>query len=171
MEVSQKCIEETPKDPAECEPSAPLTWDDFQKKPPKSKYAGATWSSLKKRPTNTRLLKCMPKSAAAETAAPEGVQAYFVPAKSWVMKIYKDTGNAKLQPCKKVIGKCKAHFKKNSKKTGVWWAMGEGDCAASPAPRGDEARSSDQCDTVVAKDCADSIVADSPRLLSRGTPT
>lgn len=166
MEASEKCLEETPEDPAECEPSTPLTWEDFQKKPPKSKFAGATWSSLKKRPTNTRLLECMPKSAAAETAAPEGVQAFFDPAKSWVMKIYKDTSNPKLEPCKTTVGKCKKYFRKNRKKMNIWWAMRQGDCEASPAPRGDKAWSSDDCDTVVAKDCADSIVADSPRLLA-----
>jgi hypothetical protein len=33
MEASQKCLDETPEDPAECEPNRPLTWDDFQAKP------------------------------------------------------------------------------------------------------------------------------------------
>lgn len=165
MEASEKCLEETPEDPLECSPDQPLTWDDFQKKPPKSKYAGATWSTLKKRPTNTRLLKCTPKSAEAEMAGAQGVQAFFNPAKSWVTKIYKDPDNPKLSPCNTAIGNCRKFFKKKKNK-GRTWFMTAGKCEAGAQPRGDEAASAADCDTVVAQDCADMIRADSPRLLA-----
>ena len=167
MKESEDCVKNTPPDPVECDPTRTLTWPDFAGAPVMSSGFGAVChSGLTKRAANTALLKCMPKTSAAQNANPSAIQAVFDGAQSWVKPRSRTPTNNAVNGCRVVINQCRSDITAGG--AGTTWALNTGAspvCAASPSPRGDAATSAAECETVVGKDCADQAAADSARLL------
>ena len=171
VEAERECIEATPPDPAECEPSRDLTWADFTGRAPRQRRFGAmTFSSLRERAINTALLRCMPDSAAAMANPPSrAIQGFFNPARSGVRARYANASDPAVNGCRQTITRCERYFDRLARRRrtgGEWWMSPGRGCDASVAPRGDKATSRDECATVVASDCNDRAVAESARLLN-----
>lgn len=169
--AAHECVHATPADPAECLPARALTWADFRARAPRrSRFGAMTHSSLRARPFNTALLRCMPGSTAAAGAPSRAVQAFFNPARSWVKPASRNPTAPATNGCRPRVRQCQAHFTRLTRRgqTGSF-AMStaaDPDCPAGATARGDQATNRAECATVVAADCRDRAVAESARLLA-----
>ncbi|QID17617.1 DUF922 domain-containing Zn-dependent protease [Nitrogeniibacter mangrovi] len=144
-----------------------LTWADFSGAAPRrSRFGAMTASDLRERAINTALARCAPYTQPQT----RGVQAFFIPGRSWVKPEFANAGNAAHNGCHRIVGQCQAFFDREARagRAGGSFGMSAGaprGCPAGAQARGDQAHSRAQCATIVARDCHDTRVAESGRLL------
>jgi len=163
------CIRRTDPDPLECDPARPLQWADFTGRPPRrSRFGAATFSDLRERDVNVATFACTPDAA---TGLPNrALQAFFVPASSWVKPASSQAGDPAQNGCARRITECEQHFDRLTRRglTNITFSLGtrpDRGCPAGAVPRGDTATSRAECTTVVGTDCTDRAIAESARLL------
>jgi Domain of unknown function (DUF4157) len=165
------CIRRTAPDPVECDPATPLQWADFTGRVPRgSPFGAATFSDLRERDVNIAALTCTPAEAAAAGLPARALQAFFVPARSWVKPQSSQAADPAQNGCARTIGDCERHFDRQTGRgfTDITYSMDTRPSRACPAgalPRGDVATKRDECATVVGADCTDRAIAESARLL------
>lgn len=163
MPALMECMRNAPPDPDECTPPQALTWANFSGTPNMGSDFGAlTVSDLRERGANSARRTCLPDPTGIPT---RGVQAFFIPSRSWVKPMFRNPGNLAATGCNRVVSDCATSIRRNP---GSTWALNttvSTECPASPTPRGDSASSVAECTSVVGKDCTDRAAAESARLL------
>jgi hypothetical protein len=165
------CFRRSAPDPAECDPVAPLQWTDFTGAVPRrSAFAAGTFSDLRERDVNLATFACTPDAAVAAGLPTRALQAFFVPARSWVKPQSSQAGDPAQNGCAQRITECRQHFDRQAARgfTNITFSLNTRPppaCPASAVPRGDVANSRADCATVVGADCADRALAESARLL------
>lgn len=163
MPARMECMRNAPPDPDECAPARALTWADFTGTPDmRSAFGALTVSDLRARSANSARRACLPDPTGIPT---KGVQAFFIPGRSWVKPMFTRTSNLAATGCNRVVNDCATAIRANP---GSTWALNttpSTECPASPTPRGDSASSVAECTSVVGKDCTDRAAAESARLL------
>jgi hypothetical protein len=163
MPALMECMRNAPPDPDECTPPRALTWANFTGTPNMGSDFGAlTVSDLRERTANNARRTCLADSTGIPT---RGVQAFFIPSRSWVKPMFTRTSNLVATGCNRVVNNCATSIRQTP---GSTWALNttpSTECPASPTPRGDSATSVAECTSVVGKDCTDRAAAESARLL------
>jgi hypothetical protein len=165
------CIRRTAPDPVECDPSRPLEWADFTGSVPRrSRFGAATFSDLRERDVNVAAFTCTPDDPALAGLPARALQAFFVPARSWVKPASSQAADPAQNGCARRITECEQHFDRQTRRgfTRITFALGtrpDRRCPAGAVPRGDTATTRAECTTVVGTDCTDRAVAESARLL------
>ena len=165
------CIRRTGPDPAECDPARPLEWGDFTGRAPRrSPFGAATFSDLRERDVNVATFTCTPDAPGVAGLPNRALQAFFVPARSWVKPASSQAGDPAQNGCARRITECEQHFDRQTRRgfTNITFSLNTRPARACPAgavPRGDVATSRAECTTVVGTDCTDRAIAESARLL------
>jgi hypothetical protein len=164
-----ECFRRAAPEPAECDPAAPLEWSDFTGRVPRgSRFGAATFSDLRERDANVAAFACTPDAAAGLPS--RALQAFFVPARSWVKPQSSQATDPAQNGCARTIADCQQHFDGQTRRgrTSITYSMDSRPargCPAGAVPRGDVATTRAECTTVVGADCSDRAVAESARLL------
>lgn len=165
------CIRRTNPDPVECDPARPLEWADFTGAVPRrSRFGAATFSDLRERDVNVAAFTCTPDDPGLAGLPNRALQAFFVPARSWVKPASSQAADPAQNGCARRIAECEQHFDRQTRRgfTSITFALGtrpDRRCPAGAVPRGDTATTRAECTTVVGADCTDRAVAESARLL------
>lgn len=165
------CIRRTGPDPAECDPGRPLEWADFTARAPRrSQFGAATFSDLRERDVNVATFACTPDAPGVAGLPTRALQAFFVPARSWVKSASSQAGDPAQNGCARRITECERHFDRLTRRglTNITFSLDtrpDRGCPAGAVPRGDTATSRAECTTVVGADCTDRAIAESARLL------
>jgi Domain of unknown function (DUF4157) len=165
------CIRRAAPDPLECDPARPLQWADFTGAVPRrSPFGAATFSDLRERDVNVATFTCTPDAPGVAGLPNRALQAFFVPARSWVKPASSQAGDPAQNGCAREIARCEGHFDRLTRRgfTSITYSMStrpDRRCPAGAVPRGDTATTRAECTTVVGADCTDRAVAESARLL------
>lgn len=163
MPALMECMRKAPPDPDECTPAQALTWANFAGTPNmRVEFGALTVSDLRERTANSARRTCLADPTGIPT---RGVQAFFIPSRSWVKPMFTRTSSLAATGCSQVVNKCATAIRQTP---GSTWALNtspSAECAASATPRGDSATSVAECTSVVGKDCTDRAAAESARLL------
>ncbi|HEV2805960.1 MAG TPA: DUF4157 domain-containing protein [Chthoniobacterales bacterium] len=157
-----QCIKTLGPDPEECEPSAALTWADFQGAPDAGSPFGAVTSSSVN-PVDVPTQVCAERVLGKAASPTRRFRAKLNSTSSWVLDDVANAGDPAKNGCAPLVAQCVSYFKSGGSKP--WGLRPTGNCAASVPFRGDKAMSAAECATKVSADCNDRKVGEALRLL------
>ena len=157
-------------DPAECDPTAALSWADFTAPAPaQSQFSAATASDITT--VDVPSTKCITDVKGYPSGPLKQFQAVFHPNKSWVKPSARDATDPTKNGSAAEIAKCEKHFDDSAAKNfiNVTYHMSSAVVAACPASiraAGTNATTRAECTTIVGADFNTTAAAESARLLN-----